>query len=179
MGYAGAYSYGQTRSQGAYVFKDLDLSDERQVLEILSLQEASYAVEAELIGSFDIPPLKDTADTLRRCGETFCGFFAEGRLVGAISYRREGGVLDIHRLVVNTDHFRKGIARALVEHVEKNAATVDRIAVSTGTKNGPARHLYRSLGFEETREAEVAAGLRITFFKNPYPPATSRGFRQW
>jgi len=136
-------------------------------------------VEAELIGSFDIPPLKDTADTLRRCGETFCCFFAEGRLVGAISYRREGGVLDIHRLVVNTDHFRKGIARALVEHVEKNAATVDRIVVSTGTKNGPARHLYRSLGFEETREAEVAAGLRITFFKNPYPPATSRGFRQW
>ena len=52
-------------------------------------------------------------------------------------------------------------------NTSKNAATVDKIVVSTGTKNGPARHLYRSLGFEETREAEVAPGLRITFFKKP------------
>ena len=149
------------------MIRDLDLSDERQVLEILSLQDASYAVEAELIGTFDIPPLKDTGDTLRRCGETFCGFFAEGRLAGAISYKIEGDVLDIHRLVVHPDRFRKGIARTLVKHVEKNAGTVERIVVSTGTKNFPARRLYRSLGFEETGEAEVAPGLRVTFFEKP------------
>ena len=147
------------------MIKDLDLSHERQVLEILDLQRASYAVEAELIGSFDIPALEDTADTLRRCGENFCGFFAEGRLVGAISYKRGDDILDIHRLVVHPDHFRKGIARALVEHIEGIAGTADRIVVSTGAKNVPAKRLYRSLGFEETREAEAGPGLRITFFE--------------
>ena len=147
------------------MIKDLDLSDESRVLEILDLQRASYAVEAELIGSSDIPPLKDTADTLRLCGETFSGFFAGGRLVGAISYKRGDGVLDIHRLVVHPDHFRKGIARALVEHVAEFAGSADRIIVSTGTKNTPAKRLYRSLGFEEIREAEVAPGLRVTFFE--------------
>ncbi len=149
------------------MIKDLDLSNERQVLEILDLQRASYAVEAELIGSLDIPPLKDTQDTLRRCGETFCGYLAEGRLVGAISYKRGDGVLDIHRLVVHPDHFRKGIARALVEHIEEIAGSADRIIVSTGAKNTPAKRLYRGLGFEETREAEVAPGLRLTFFEKP------------
>ena len=118
-----------------------------------------------MIGSFDIPPLKETADTLRLCGETFCGFFEEERLVAAISYKREDDVLDIHRLVVHPDHFRKGIARALVEHVEELAVTVGRIVVSTGTNNIPARRLYRSLGFEETGEAEVPPGLRVTFFE--------------
>jgi ribosomal protein S18 acetylase RimI-like enzyme len=158
---------GRQKPHDAHVIRDLDLSDERQVLEILDLQRASYPVEAGLIGSFDIPPLKDTADTLRRCGETFCGFFEEERLVAAISYRREDDILDIHRLVVHPDHFRKGVARMLVKHVEKNAGTVERIVVSTGKKNFPARRLYRSLGFEETGEAEVPPGLRVTFFEKP------------
>ena len=158
---------GFRKPEGADVIKDLDLSCERQVLEILALQRASYAVEAELIGSFEIPPLKDTTDTLRHCGESFCGFFAEGRLVGMISYKRGDDVLDIHRLVVHPDHFRKGIGRALVEHIEEIAGTGDRITVSTGAKNVPARRLYRSLGFEEMKEAEAVPGLRITFFEKP------------
>ena len=147
------------------MIRHLDLSDERQVLEILDLQRASYPVEARLIGSFDIPPLKDTADTLRRCGETFYGFFEKGRLVAAISCKREDDILDIHRLMVHPDHFRKGIARALVEHVAKKAGTAGRIVVSTGTKNIPARRLYRSLGFEETGQAEVQPGLGVTSFE--------------
>lgn len=147
------------------MIKDLDHSDYRQVLEILDLQKTSYAVEAELIGSSDIPPLKDTAETLRRCGETFCGFFAGGRLVGAVSYKRVDGLLDIHRLVVHPDHFRKGIARALLEHIEGIAGTADRVVVSTGAGNDPAKRLYHSLGFKEVREAEVTPGLRVTFFE--------------
>ena len=98
----------ENQIQGAHVIKDLDLSHERQVLEILDLQRASYAVEAELIGSF---------------------------------------------------------ARALVEHIEGIAGTADWIVVSTGAKNVPAKRLYRSLGFEETREAEAVPALRITFFE--------------
>ncbi len=87
--------------------------------------------------------------------------------MGAISYKREDEALDIHRLVVHPDHFRKGIARALVEHIEGLAGTAARIVVSTGAKNVPAKHLYRSLGFKEVREAEVAPNLRITFFEKP------------
>lgn len=99
----------------------LDISDEREALRVLEVQRISYAVEARLIGSWDIPPLKDTVRSLRRCGETFCGYLVKGRLAGVLSYKAETAVLDIHRLVVHPDHFRKGIARSLFEHVEERA----------------------------------------------------------
>jgi ribosomal protein S18 acetylase RimI-like enzyme len=147
------------------MIRELDLSDEREALRVLDLQRASYAVEACLIGSWDIPPLRDTVRSLQQCVETFCGYFVEGRLAGALSYKEEDDVLDIHRLVVDPDHFRKGIARSLVEHVEKTAQLSCKVVVSTGAKNTPARSLYQSMGFKETEEIEVAPGLRIVRFE--------------
>jgi ribosomal protein S18 acetylase RimI-like enzyme len=150
------------------VIKDLDPSDKRQALEILDLQTVSYAVEARLIGSWDIPPLKDTVHTLRRCRETFCGYFVQGQLAGLLSYKIEGDVLDIHRLVVRPDHFRKGIARSLIEHVERAAQPASKAIVSTGARNTPARSLYLSMGFEETEEVEVVPGLRVARFEKQF-----------
>ena len=69
------------------------------------------AVEAELISSCDLPPLKDRADTLRRCGETFYGYFVEVRLAGAISYKEAHSFMNVYRLFVRPDHFRNGNAR--------------------------------------------------------------------
>jgi ribosomal protein S18 acetylase RimI-like enzyme len=109
--------------------------------------------------------LKDTVHTLRRCRETFCGYFVEGRLVGMLSYRKEADVLDIHRLAVHPHHFRKGIARSLIEHVERVAQPVSKATVSTGARNTPARSLYLSMGFRETGEVEVVPGLRIVRFE--------------
>ena len=141
----------------------LDLSDEARANELLALQRTSYAVEAALIGTSDIPPLKDTRETLARHGETFYGYFKGESLVGAISYKVEDNVLDIHRLVVHPDHFRKGIGSSLVAFVEETGPR--RILVSTGSDNGPAKNLYLSLGFRETREVEVAPKLRVTLFE--------------
>ena len=147
------------------MIRDLDPSDRREALQILDLQMASYAVEARLIGSRDIPPLKDTVDILRRCDETFCGYFVAGRLTGILSYKRDGGVLEIHRLAVHPDHFRTGIARALIEHVETAARPASKATVSTGARNTPARNLYLRVGFKETEEAEVVPGLRVVRFE--------------
>lgn len=146
------------------MIRDLDPSDGREAIQILGLQTTAYEVEARLIGSWDIPPLKDTVHALRRCGETFCGYFVEGQLAGMLSYKKEGDVLDIHRLAVHLDHFRKGIARSLIAHIERAAQPASKAIVSTGAKNTPARSLYLSMGFEETEEVEVVPGLRIVRF---------------
>ena len=147
------------------MIRELDFSNGLELTEILELQKASYAVEAALIGSSDIPSLNDTPRTLESCGETFYGYVLGGEIVAAISYKTVERGVDLHRLVVRPDHFRKGIARSLVSHVEEVERGTERLLVSTGAGNFPAKNLYRGLGFRETAEREVAPGLRVTSFE--------------
>ena len=107
--------------------------------------------------------MKEMLWNLMHCRETFYGYFEKERLVGAISYKKEGGVLDIHRLVVHPDHFRQGIGRSLMLHLENFEGTAGKIVVSTGAKNYPAKKLYLGLGFQETAQVELAPTLYVSF----------------
>jgi ribosomal protein S18 acetylase RimI-like enzyme len=142
----------------------LDLTDDGVTARILDLQRRAYAVEAGLIGSDDIPPLRETLDELRECGETFAGALVDGRLVGAVSWRLVGDTLDIHRLVVDPDWFRRGVGSTLVRAALAAAPSAERAIVQTGAQNGPATALYAAEGFEQLDEIEVAPGLRVARF---------------
>ena len=109
-------------------------------------------MEAELIGFYDIPPLKDTIDTIIQCDEVFYGYYADD-------------VLDIYRVAVHPEYFRKGIARQLIQFIEDMNKGIERIIVSTGLKNQPAVSLYLKLGFRKVREAEVAEGVYVVCFE--------------
>jgi ribosomal protein S18 acetylase RimI-like enzyme len=142
-------------------------------LELLAMQLASYRVEAELIGFEGIPPLKDGIQSLREAKETFIGCFRDDEevqkqeLVGAISYTRNGNVIDICRMIVHPNHFRKGIAKCLLQHLinEQCRKGVSRFVVSTGTANLPAVSLYKSFGFQERRVMTIASNITLTSFE--------------
>lgn len=133
--------------------------------QVLSIQIPSYRMEAELINFYDIPPLKDTVETLQACGETFYGYYCDGELAGAISYKREQNIIDIHRLFVHPAHFRKSIARSLLLHIPEVEQDIVKIIVSTGQKNTPAKNLYRMHGFIPIQEIEVAPQFFLTCFE--------------
>lgn len=141
--------------------RPLDLGDLATVEAIVALQRASYAVEAELIGTTDLPPLRETPAQLAQTRETFLGAHDGGALVGAISYRRRWGTLDIHRLVVHPDAFRRGVASALLRALPK----ARRVIVSTAAANGPARALYERHGFEVVRETVVPTDIGLVHFE--------------
>jgi ribosomal protein S18 acetylase RimI-like enzyme len=147
------------------MIKKLDLNDRETLKSILSLQFASYRIEADLIGFDEIPPLKDTEETLGASGETFYGYFVEETLAGIISYKVEDSVLDIHRVAVHPSFFKRGIAKKLLAHIEKENIWVDKIIVSTGTENKPAVELYLNNGFKKVRDIEVAKNFFITCFE--------------
>ncbi len=148
-----------------HMIKQLQLASIDRVQEIVALQKASYAIEAELIGFDGIPPLHDTADRVRNAGETFWGYFYEGRLSGLISYKISGDTLDIHRVAVHPELFRKGIARKLVAHVLQLDSGTDRVIVSTGYENKPAVNLYLSMGFKQIDKKEIVKDLFIACFE--------------
>lgn len=129
------------------------------------LQQAAYRVEAELIGWGDLPPLRETIEQLMESEETFVTYIEEGELAGALSYQKMGDQLDIHKMIVDPKHFRKGIARQLLIHLETIYSDVKTIVVSTGARNEPAVQLYLRHGYELTGTKEVAPGLELAFFR--------------
>jgi GNAT superfamily N-acetyltransferase len=142
----------------------LDLSSTQTASELVALQRAAYRVEAELVGSDRIPPLRETAPELQSCGETFLGAFVGDVLAGAVSWKRDGDILDLHRLVVDPGRFRQGIARALVRAALAAEPDARRAVVQTGADNHPAVQLYLEEGFISEDVFEPVEGLRVARF---------------
>lgn len=149
--------------------RPLDVSDDETVAAVIALQRAAYALEAELIGSDGIPALTETRERLRAAGESWLGALdAEtGRLAGAVAWRElDDGTVDICRLVVAPEAFRRGIATALLNALD-GAFPGRSMVVSTGRDNEPAVALYRRRGFRAVRDREAAPGLWVTELERP------------
>jgi ribosomal protein S18 acetylase RimI-like enzyme len=142
---------------------------------VWDLQRASYAVEAELIGFDGIPPLRESLQELRDCGESFLGVDDETGLAGAVSWARlPDGTLDICRLMVHPRAHRRGVATALLDGLDR-AEPAGRAVVSTGTANYPALALYRRRGFTPVGTRRIAPAVSITILERRgrppgYPP---------
>lgn len=150
------------------MIKKLDLSNEETAKDILELQTASYKIEAELIGFSEIPPLKDTLDSLKKCQETFYGYYKDDALAGIISYKITDNILDIYRVAVHPSFFRMGIADALINFVENLHKYIGKAAVSTGKENLPAVSLYLKEGYKKVRDVKVSEGIYITEFEKTW-----------
>jgi ribosomal protein S18 acetylase RimI-like enzyme len=146
--------------------RPLPLDDDRVAARILVIQQAAYRVEAAFIGYASIPPLYDTLEMLRDSGEAFYGAYAGEVLAGFIACELSPQTVSITRLGVHPDYFRRGSGRALLLYVETQVALErPRLAVSTGAKNAPARHLYEQHGFACFNECEVEPGLTMVFYE--------------
>jgi ribosomal protein S18 acetylase RimI-like enzyme len=139
---------------------ELDLGDAATLERLVALQRAAYAVEAQLIGAAELPPMRETPAELRASGETFLGAQRDGRLVGAVSFKRDGATVDIHRLVVDPAAFRGGVATALLDALEAREAAAEHWTVGTGAANAPARALYERRGYAVTEERVVPGNIR-------------------
>jgi ribosomal protein S18 acetylase RimI-like enzyme len=146
------------------MIKVLDNKNNEVAEQIIKLQKASYIVEAELIGFMQIPPLLELSEDILNSKETYYGYFVGQDLGGMISYIIEKDVLDICKVAVHPDFFKRGVATRLIRFVEQTEG-IKRIIVSTGLKNDPAVKLYTTLGFVETRVFEVEQGVHIINFE--------------
>ncbi|PBB04845.1 GNAT family N-acetyltransferase [Salimicrobium humidisoli] len=146
------------------MIKIVDITDPGIAEEVLDIQLLSYNNEAELTDFFDLLPLKDTVHSLQQCEETFFGYYAGEELCGAISVKVEDSIIDIHRLMVHPDHFRKGIATKLLRFIEEGA-DFEAMTVSTGSANEPAVNFYLKHGFVKTGESKITREFSITSFK--------------
>ncbi|MEI4771058.1 GNAT family N-acetyltransferase [Psychrobacillus sp. FJAT-51614] len=144
------------------MIQSLHHQEEKVAKEILEIQLPAYKIEAELIGFNGIPQLKDTIHNIMISKEIFVGYYDESQLTGFISFMITDGLIDICRLVVHPNFFRKGIASALLKYVLEIKKENQHIEVSTGAKNTPAIQLYERFGFKKINDIEIEPSFFIT-----------------
>ena len=146
------------------MIRPLDLSDRAVAERVLTIQHAAYAVEAELIGFDGIPPLQEDLTGLMASTEHWLGRYDGAVLVGAVAYELTDDSVDISRLIVDPAYARHGHGRALLDHLDQLEPRPVSL-VSTGSANTPAVTLYKSRGYTEIGQVEVAPGVYVTQFR--------------
>ena len=88
--------------------------------EILDLQKRAFAIEAELYQNQNIPPLTQTLEEIRAefNDHLFLKACLEGRIVGSVRARMDGGDCLIGRLCVDPALHHQGIGTQLMAAIE-------------------------------------------------------------
>jgi ribosomal protein S18 acetylase RimI-like enzyme len=157
------------------MIQKLDHKDRSIAQEIREVFQASYAVEAKLLGAVDFPPLKRPLEGFLQSENEFFGFREQGRLAGVAEVVPEEKAVHVQSLVVHPAFFRKGIGSALVSHVLERFTT-PVFTVETGLENHPATALYRKFGFREVGRYDTDHGVRKVRFERTVQANPPRGY---
>ena len=115
--------------------------------QIVEVEQAGYQVEARLTGYDGMPGLHQDASEVMALDLRVLGAVDGDRLVGVLGYRRHGDLVDVDRLAVHPDQFRRGIGTALLDELHRAEADARRIELMTSTGNTPAISLYLRSGY--------------------------------
>ncbi len=142
-----------TRQRSAMVVKPL--SPNQGLEAVWQLMRDAYTVEARLIGCDDFPPLSRSVADLKAFTGRFYVTYDQDNPVGVLQLSHAKDCASIDSLCVAPSHFRRGIGRALLEHIL--ALGYPTVRVSTAALNAPATSLYLKLGFTQVGESEKSS----------------------
>jgi ribosomal protein S18 acetylase RimI-like enzyme len=135
---------------------------------ILELQRLAFETEAQLLGRWDIQPLRQTLAEIEaefRRGTFLKAVAPDGRLVGSIRGFQEPDGVEVAKLMVRPDWRRLGLARRLALELEALFGP-GRFRLFTASLSLGNLRLYEGLGYRAVREAPAeGAGVAFVFFE--------------
>jgi GNAT superfamily N-acetyltransferase len=145
---------------------------EADLPEILRLQKLAFQEEAEHVGDLNIKPMAQTLDDLKR--ELVSGIILKkvenGKIVGSVRARVEGGTCLIGRLVVHPAYWGKGIGKALMEAIERSCPQVHRYELFTRADHPRNRPFYQALGYVPVRTERISKALSFVYLEKRKEP---------
>jgi len=122
----------------------------KDLQEILYLQYLAYQSEAELFGSKDIPPLKQTlADVIEEFNNGIILKLTDenGTIIGSVRATEKNGTVYIGKLMVHPDHRCKGYGTKLLSEIE-SCYPDRRYELFTSTRSVDNIRLYEKVGYK-------------------------------
>lgn len=144
----------------------LDHRDKHIASRIREVFQASYAVEAKLLGAENnFPPLKRPLSQFINAESEFFGYQNGDRIAGIIEVKVDADKVHIQSLVVDPEFFRQGVASQLLNFLFQQFRS-KHYTVETGAANGPAIALYERFGFKKVNQWITEVGIeKVAFVK--------------
>ena len=134
--------------------------------EILALQYLAYQSEAELFGSRDIPPLKQTLEEV--AAEYESGVILKmtegGKIIGSVRAHEKDGTVYIGKLMVHPEHRRKGYGSMLLSEIE-GCFPGRRYELFTSTRSTDNIRLYQKKGYAEFARKTITDELQFVYME--------------
>ena len=122
----------------------------KDLQEILYLQYLAYQSEAELFGSKEIPPLKQTlAEVIEEFNNGIILKLTDenGTIIGSVRATEKKGTVYIGKLMVHPDHRCKGYGTKLLSEIE-SCYPDRRYELFTSTRSVDNIRLYEKVGYK-------------------------------
>ncbi len=142
-------------------------AEEKDLREILELQYLAFQSKAEMIGSTDIPALKQTYEGVVEDfhnGMILKMLNEAGKIIGSIRAFENGDTVEIARVMVHPDYRRKGLATLLLQEIEKYYKG-KRLELYTCTKSLCDIVFYESVGYTRYKTIRGDSGLEFAYLE--------------
>lgn len=135
--------------------------------EVLAVQKAAFAAEAQLVRNWKIPPLTQTIDELAedwRKGIMLKAVNEGGPIIGTVRGHMAPDGFYIGRLAVQPQWQGRGCGSALLEAMIARAEP-NRLVLFTSTKSERNLRLYERFGFKPFKKSTTATGVTLVWLE--------------
>lgn len=135
--------------------------------EILSLQKLSYISEAEIYKDFNIAPLIQTLEEIKRDfgNQVFFKAIIEGKIIGSVRAFAKEDSCYIGRLIVHPDFQNRGIGTELINKIEEVFNLRRRFELFTGHKSEKNIHIYQKLGYKIFKTKKITDNINFIYME--------------
>jgi ribosomal protein S18 acetylase RimI-like enzyme len=147
-----------------FIIKNAERAD---LPEILQLQCIAYQSEADLFGSRDIPPLKQTLDEVIEefnSGIILKMIDGKNNIIGSVRAKEIDGTVYIGKLMVHPDYQHKGYGTMILSEME-NRFPDKRYELFTSTRSVDNIRLYQKLGYTTFAQKAVNDELEFVYME--------------
>jgi ribosomal protein S18 acetylase RimI-like enzyme len=125
--------------------------------QILKLQLVAYESEAKLNDDFNIPPLTQSLDELKKVFEhkTILNVVEDGRLLASGQANFNSGTCYIGRMAVWPELQGKGIGSKLLSALESTFANTSHVELFTGENSISNLAMYKRRGYIECKREKL------------------------